>query len=77
MSVLAGLAAVDWVVAFSEDTPERLIAALVPDVLVKGGDYKVEEIAGAKKVLSNGGEVRILSLRDGHSSSRLIEDLSS
>ena len=77
MSVLAGLAAVDWVVAFSEDTPERLIAALVPDVLVKGGDYKVEEIAGAKKVLSNGGEVRILSLRDGHSSSRLIEELSS
>ena len=77
MSVLAGLAAVDWVVAFSEDTPERLIAALVPDVLVKGGDYKVEEIAGAKKVLSNGGEVRILSLRDGHSSSRLIEKLSS
>ena len=77
MSVLAGLAAVDWVVAFSEDTPERLIAALVPDVLVKGGDYKVEEIAGAKKVLSNGGEVRILSLRDGHSSRRLIEELSS
>lgn len=75
MSVLAGLAAVDWVVAFSEDTPERLISALVPDVLVKGGDYKVEEIAGAKRVLSNGGEVRILSFRDGHSSSRLIETL--
>ena len=75
MSVLAGLAAVDWVVAFSEDTPERLISTLVPDVLVKGGDYKVAEVAGAKKVLSHGGEVRILSFRDGHSSSRLIEKL--
>ncbi|NOX67997.1 MAG: bifunctional D-glycero-beta-D-manno-heptose-7-phosphate kinase/D-glycero-beta-D-manno-heptose 1-phosphate adenylyltransferase HldE [Gammaproteobacteria bacterium] len=73
MSVLAGLAAVDWVVAFSEDTPERLISALRPDVLVKGGDYEVAEIAGAKRVLSNGGEVRVLSFRDGHSSSRLIE----
>jgi len=77
MAVLAGLAAVDWVVAFSEDTPERLISALKPDVLVKGGDYEVAEIAGAKKVLSNGGEVRVLSFRDGHSSSRLIEKVRS
>ena len=77
MSVLAGLAAVDWVIPFSEDTPERLVSALLPDVLVKGGDYKTEEIVGAKNVLSNGGEVRVLSFTDGHSSSRLIEKLES
>ena len=61
---------------FPEDTPERLIASTLPDVLVKGGDYKAEEIAGAKDVLGNGGEVRILAFREGHSSSRIIEKLS-
>ena len=75
MAVLAGLAAVDWVVPFSEDTPERLVSVLLPDVLVKGGDYKPDDIAGAKDVLENGGEVRVLSFRDGHSSSRIIEKL--
>ena len=75
MAVLAGLAAVDWVVPFSEDTPARLISAVLPDVLVKGGDYRPEEIAGARDVLANGGEVRVLSFRDGHSSSRIIEAL--
>jgi D-beta-D-heptose 7-phosphate kinase/D-beta-D-heptose 1-phosphate adenosyltransferase len=76
MAVLAGLAAVDWVVPFSEDTPARLIAAVLPDVLVKGGDYRPENIAGAKDVLANGGEVRVLAFREGHSSSRIIERLS-
>ncbi len=76
MLVLAGLASVDWVVPFSEDTPERLIAAALPDVLVKGGDYKAEDIAGAREVLANGGEVRILAFREGQSSSRIIEKLS-
>ena len=46
MAVLAGLASVDWVVPFSEDTPEALICEIKPDLLVKGGDYKPEEIAG-------------------------------
>ena len=73
--VLAGLAAVDWVVPFSEDTPARLIEAVLPDVLVKGGDYKPDEIVGAKDVLRNGGEVRVLAFRDGHSSSRIIDRL--
>ncbi|MBT8108420.1 MAG: bifunctional D-glycero-beta-D-manno-heptose-7-phosphate kinase/D-glycero-beta-D-manno-heptose 1-phosphate adenylyltransferase HldE [Gammaproteobacteria bacterium] len=73
--VLAGLAAVDWVVPFSADTPAKLIEAVLPNVLVKGGDYKPEEIAGAREVLQNGGEVRILSFRDGHSSSRIIDKL--
>lgn len=74
--VLAGLAAVDWVIPFSGDTPASLIAELLPDVLVKGGDYKPEDIAGAKDVLRNGGEVRVLAFRDGHSSSRIIDKLS-
>ena len=73
--VLAGLAAVDWVVPFSTDTPANLIASVLPDVLVKGGDYRPEDIAGAKDVLSNGGEVRVLPFRDGHSSSRIIDKL--
>lgn len=73
--VLAGLAAVDWVVPFSGDTPETLIAKVLPDVLVKGGDYRPDEIAGAKDVLQNGGEVRVLAFRDGHSSSRIIDKL--
>jgi D-beta-D-heptose 7-phosphate kinase/D-beta-D-heptose 1-phosphate adenosyltransferase len=75
MLVLAGLAAVDWVVSFSEDTPARLIAAVLPDILVKGGDYKPDEIVGAKEVLQHGGEVRVLAFRDGHSSTRIIDRL--
>jgi len=73
--VLAGLAAVDWVVPFSDDTPALLIAELLPDVLVKGGDYNPDDIAGARDVLRNGGEVRVLAFRDGHSSSRIIDKL--
>jgi len=75
--VLAGLAAVDWVVPFSDDTPADVIKDVLPDVLVKGGDYKADEIAGAKDVLQNGGEVRVLAFRDGHSSSRIIDKLKS
>lgn len=75
MAVLAGLAAVDWVVPFSEDTPLRLIQSLLPDVLVKGGDYQREQIVGAEDVLQNGGEVRVLELRKGQSSTRIIDEL--
>lgn len=77
MAVLAGLAAVDWVVPFSEDTPARLIRMILPDVLVKGGDYRPDDIAGAKDVLKNGGEVRVLAFREGHSSSSIIDKLRS
>lgn len=73
MAVLTGLAAVDWVVPFSEDTPADLIAELLPDVLVKGGDYRPEEIAGAPAVLANGGDVRVLSFRHGRSTSAIID----
>jgi D-beta-D-heptose 7-phosphate kinase/D-beta-D-heptose 1-phosphate adenosyltransferase len=73
MAVLAGLAAVDWVVPFSEDTPAALIERLLPDVLVKGGDYEAGEVAGGSAVIANGGEVRILRLREGRSTSAVIE----
>jgi D-beta-D-heptose 7-phosphate kinase / D-beta-D-heptose 1-phosphate adenosyltransferase len=73
MSVLAGLAAVDWVVPFSEDTPERLISELLPDILVKGGDYTVDQIAGGKAVRANGGQVKILSFVPGFSTTAIVE----
>lgn len=73
MAVLAGLAAVDWVVPFAEDTPAELIAEVLPDVLVKGGDYRAEQIAGGEAVLKNGGEVRVLGFKPGRSTTALIE----
>ena len=75
MAVLAGLESVDWVVPFSEDTPERLICRVCPDILVKGGDYKVEEIAGGHCVQQNGGEVIILSFKDNCSTSAIVEKI--
>ncbi|TDF37312.1 bifunctional D-glycero-beta-D-manno-heptose-7-phosphate kinase/D-glycero-beta-D-manno-heptose 1-phosphate adenylyltransferase HldE [Alteromonadaceae bacterium M269] len=75
MSVLAGLASVDWVVPFSEDTPERLISELLPNILVKGGDYAPEDIAGGKQVLANGGEVKVLNFEDGISTTHIIQKL--
>ena len=73
MAVLAGVSAVDWVVPFEEDTPQRLIARLLPDILVKGGDYKIEDIAGGKEVIENGGEVKVLTFEDGVSTTGIIE----
>lgn len=72
MAVLAGLASVDWVVPFEEDTPARLIGELLPDILVKGGDYKPDEIAGADAVVENGGSVKVLGFLDGRSTTQLI-----
>lgn len=73
MEVLAALRCVDWVAAFPEDTPERLIARVVPDVLVKGGDYRAEDVAGAAAVEAAGGRVVILPYRSGCSTSALVE----
>lgn len=73
MMVLAALRSVDWVVPFSEETPERLICKLLPDVLVKGGDYQVEQIAGHQCVQANGGEVQVLHFADGCSTSGIVE----
>lgn len=75
MAVLAGLAAVDWVVDFSNDTPQELIANILPDILVKGGDYKVEEIAGGQEVIAAGGEVKVLNFEEGISTTEIINTI--
>ncbi|POW59101.1 bifunctional heptose 7-phosphate kinase/heptose 1-phosphate adenyltransferase [Candidatus Pantoea alvi] len=75
MIVLGALEAVDWVVAFEEDTPQRLIASVLPDLLVKGGDYKPEDIAGSKEVWANGGDVRVLNFEDGISTTNIIKTI--
>ena len=75
MAILAALACVEFVVPFSEDTPARLIEAVAPDVLVKGGDYKVEEIAGHESVVARGGRVITLDFVEGHSTSGMLARL--
>lgn len=76
MEVLAGLRSVSYVVSFTEDTPVRLIEAISPDVLVKGGDYVVSEIAGHEHVLATGGEVIILDFLEGHSTTATLSRIS-
>lgn len=73
MHVLGGLASVDWVVPFDEDTPARIVQSLTPDVLVKGGDYRLEDIVGADTVLAYGGEVKVLNFEDGYSTTQIIQ----
>ena len=73
MTVLSALEPVDWIIPFTEDTPERLISVIKPDVLVKGGDYKEDEIAGANFVRKHGGEVKIIPFINDCSSSRIID----
>lgn len=75
MELLSALSCVDWVVAFNEETPERLICKLLPDVLVKGGDYQPENIAGAQCVWKNGGAVEVLSFWQGYSTSNLVAQI--
>lgn len=76
MAILAALGCVDFVVPFSEDTPARLIEMVAPNVLVKGGDYRVEEIAGHESVLASGGRVITLDFLPGHSTSGMLARLS-
>jgi len=71
--LLAALRLVDTVVHFEEDTPLELIKILQPDVLVKGADYTIEQVVGAKEVAAYGGEVRLVELLKGHSSSAIID----
>ncbi|WXL25239.1 bifunctional D-glycero-beta-D-manno-heptose-7-phosphate kinase/D-glycero-beta-D-manno-heptose 1-phosphate adenylyltransferase HldE [Ectopseudomonas mendocina] len=75
MAVLAGLGAVDWVVSFSEDTPENLLKAIRPDVLVKGGDYTVDQVVGADIVRAYGGEVRVLGLVENSSTTAIVNKI--
>jgi D-beta-D-heptose 7-phosphate kinase/D-beta-D-heptose 1-phosphate adenosyltransferase len=63
MAVLAGLGVVDWVVSYADDTPNRLLKYLQPDILVKGGDYTIEQVVGAEIVYAYGGQVRILGVK--------------
>ena len=70
--VLAGLEMVDYVTVFGEDTPYELIAAVEPDVLVKGGDWKVRDIVGADLVQKRGGRVRSLRFAPGYSTTDLV-----
>ena len=73
MTVLAALACVDWVVSFEEETPERLYCRLLPDVIVKGGDYSEEQVAGGECVIKAGGEVKILQFVNGQSTTAMIK----
>lgn len=75
MAVLAGLEAVDWVVSFSEDTPEALLRLLQPDILVKGGDYTLDKVVGGEYVLSYGGKVQALEFLDDCSTSAIVEKM--
>ena len=77
MAVLAALDCVDWVVDFSEETPERLICSVLPNVMVKGGDYRPDEIAGGRCVQEAGGEVVVLEFVEGHSTTRTINAIQS
>lgn len=76
MAVLSGLGSIDWVVPFGkdsvDDTPAELIKELLPDILVKGGDYKAEDVAGGEAVIRNGGEVIILGFLDGCSTTNIV-----
>lgn len=77
MAVLSSLECVDWVVPFAEETPEKLIRKIMPDILVKGGDYQPEQIAGAKYVLDAGGEVKVLNLVAGASTTQIVQKIKS
>jgi D-beta-D-heptose 7-phosphate kinase/D-beta-D-heptose 1-phosphate adenosyltransferase len=73
--VLLSIRWVDFVVPFSEDTPERIIREISPDVLVKGGDYRIEDVAGADFVLSRGGRVEIFNYLEGYSTTSIIKKI--
>ncbi|MCW8886947.1 MAG: D-glycero-beta-D-manno-heptose 1-phosphate adenylyltransferase, partial [Motiliproteus sp.] len=76
MAVLSGLGSVDWVIPFGkdseDDTPRDLICELLPDILVKGGDYQADQVAGGECVIENGGEVVILDFVDGCSTTNIV-----
>jgi len=74
-TILSNLVLVDVVVVFEEDTPLQLIQTLLPDVLVKGGDYTIETIVGAKEVIANGGKVIINPIVEGFSTTNIIEKI--
>ena len=74
--IIASLIMVDAVVIFNEETPIEIIRLILPDVLVKGGDYTLETIVGAKEVLENGGKVEIIPFREGFSTTNILKKIS-
>ena len=73
--LLASLLVTDAIILFDEDTPLNLIQTILPDTLVKGGDYTIDEIVGAKEVIANGGEVKIVPILEGFSTTGIIEKM--
>ena len=73
--VLASLIMTDAIIIFEEDTPLNVITTILPDVLVKGGDYAIDQIAGSKEVISNGGKVKIATIVEGISTTNIIEKM--
>ena len=73
--LLAALSFVDYIIIFEEDTPKNLIEQVKPDILVKGGDYQIDNIVGADFVLKNGGQVLTIPFVDGYSSTKIIQAL--
>jgi rfaE bifunctional protein nucleotidyltransferase chain/domain len=71
--VLAGLACVDAVVLFDDDTPRRLVARLLPDVIAKGADYRADQVAGAEEVIAAGGRVALVPLTEGRSTTSIVD----
>jgi rfaE bifunctional protein nucleotidyltransferase chain/domain len=74
-ALLASFFFVDAVVVFEEDTPLNLISTLLPDVLIKGADYTIDNIVGAKEVLANGGQVQTITFVEGYSSTSIIQKI--
>jgi len=74
-TLLAAIESVDLVIMFEEQTPKNLIKDIVPDILVKGGDYNIEDIVGYQTVMQNGGQVKTLSFYDGYSSTNYINKI--
>ena len=70
--MLASLACVDLVISFNEISPENIIKKISPDILVKGGDYKVNNIIGSNYVKSYNGQVNVIKLKKGHSTSKIL-----
>ena len=73
--ILSSLKIVDFVIIFDEETPLNLIKEISPDVIVKGGDYKVDEVVGAEYIKKTGGKVKIVKLKEGYSTTNLIAKL--
>ena len=69
---MASMAAADLVILFDEDTPLELITALLPDIIFKGADYRADQVVGGEVVIAHGGEVGLIDLEDGHSTTGII-----